>query len=372
MALGHNPSIVRSGLVFCVDAANPKSRLGSNLLTELTSVSNFPANQNVTVTRLSRGEILAVTNQNTSSPGVWPIGGTISVSANTQYTLRVNGTVVSGSAPFLYVNGTTTGDVVWTGNPLTTSGGYVENTFNTGSNTSVRVGVLWNSPTLGSTFTISDIGLFRTDRWYDLSGNAYNGTLTNGPAFSSTNNGYFTFDGTNDYVSYSSTAVGVSVGSTISELTINTWVYWNSFPTNTIDEIVSWWATGSQTYSDGFLGTSCTSNGGGTNANPMIRFGDGWANTGASFTAATDVNKWWCITAVKTASNAYVYKNSDLAATKGSALDWGFNDNLAIGRQHAAGEYLNGRIGVIQFYNRALTAVEIAQNFNAVRDRYGI
>jgi hypothetical protein len=37
--------------------------------------------------------------------------------------------------------------------------------------------------------------------WKDLSGNAYNGTLTNGPTFSNINGGTIVFDGTNDYVS---------------------------------------------------------------------------------------------------------------------------------------------------------------------------
>jgi hypothetical protein len=35
---------------------------------------------------------------------------------------------------------------------------------------------------------------------YDLSGNANNGTLVNGPTFSSANNGVLTLDGSNDYV----------------------------------------------------------------------------------------------------------------------------------------------------------------------------
>lgn len=222
--------------------------------------------------------------------------------------------------------------------------------------------------------TFSSVGTtnFTPDTWYDVSPSRNTGTLTNGVGFGQSGTRYFEFDGINDYINFSSTAYGVSIGDTISELTINAWVYWNSFPTNTIDEIVSWWATNSQTYLDGFLGTSCVSNGGGTNANPMIRFGDDWANTGASFTASADVNKWWCITAVKTSNNAYIYKNAVLAATKGSALNWGFNDNLAIGRQHAAGEYLNGRISSIQLYNRALSQAEILQNFQSLRGRFGI
>jgi hypothetical protein len=33
---------------------------------------------------------------------------------------------------------------------------------------------------------------------------------------------------------------------------------------------------------------------------------------------------------------------------------------------------LNGKISTAKIYNRALSAAEISQNFNAARDRYGI
>ncbi len=36
--------------------------------------------------------------------------------------------------------------------------------------------------------------------WTDLSGNVYNGTLTNGPTFSAANMGSIVFDGTNDNI----------------------------------------------------------------------------------------------------------------------------------------------------------------------------
>ena len=206
--------------------------------------------------------------------------------------------------------------------------------------------------------------------WRDLSGNNNNGTLQNGVGFSAEEGGSLIFDGVDDYVSFTSNCYNIPLNNTITELTIDVWIYWNSFPINNIDEIVSWWETGTQTHFDGFLGVTCSANGGGTNTNPMIRFGDGWANTGASFTASTDVNKWWNITAVKTADNAYVYKNSILSATKGSSLSLGFNNVLNIGRQHGAGEHINARISNIKLYNRALSAAEVLQNYNALKDRY--
>lgn len=186
-------------------------------------------------------------------------------------------------------------------------------------------------------------------------------------------NADITFDGTNDHISFSNNLLvpGVALEGTISELTIDAWVNWNTFaPSGNYDEIISWWKGGTQTYLDGFLGASKT--GGFSSTNPGLRFGDGWTNTGVSFTAATDVNKWWNIVAIKTATDAYIYVNGELRATKGSPLSWGFNDYPSIGRHPNYVEWLDGKIGALKLYNQALTAEEVQRNFNGIRSRFGI
>ena len=56
--------------------------------------------------------------------------------------------------------------------------------------------------------------------WTDLSGNGYNGTLTNGPTYSSNNSGYIAFDGSNDVVT-GSIATSLFTGAH----TITCWFY---------------------------------------------------------------------------------------------------------------------------------------------------
>ena len=200
-----------------------------------------------------------------------------------------------------------------------------------------------------------------------------NGTLTNGVGFDSANGGSWTFDGADDYITFGNNFLvpGISQYDTITDLTINVWVNWDTFAvTGTHDEIISWWRSGSSTYVDGFLGTTKT--GGGSATNPCIRFGDGWGNTGVTFTAATDVGKWFNIVAIKTSNNAYVYVNGVLRATKGSALSWGFNDYPAVGRHPNLGEWLDGKVSNIKLYNTALTATEVLQNYNAQKSRFGL
>jgi len=39
---------------------------------------------------------------------------------------------------------------------------------------------------------------------------------------------------------------------------------------------------------------------------------------------------------------------------------------------HATARELNGGLGEIRVYNRALSATEVSQNFNATRSKYGV
>jgi len=55
--------------------------------------------------------------------------------------------------------------------------------------------------------------------WTDLSGNGNNGTLVNGPTFSSANGGSIVFDGSNDYMTSSFTFTANQA------MTISGWLY---------------------------------------------------------------------------------------------------------------------------------------------------
>jgi hypothetical protein len=69
--------------------------------------------------------------------------------------------------------------------------------------------------------------------WNDLSGNGNNGTLTNGPTFSSANGGSIVFDGVDDTITvpYSSTLDPTG------GITIEAWIYANNITTNRYYEI---------------------------------------------------------------------------------------------------------------------------------------
>ena len=73
-------------------------------------------------------------------------------------------------------------------------------------------------------------------------------------------------------------------------------------------------------------------------------------------------------------SNAYIYLNGSLSATKGSALTYTGTGPFLIGRQgeYAGGEYFGGRISSVMVYNRALSSTEILQNYNTQKGKFGL
>ena len=185
MGIGYNPRCIQDGLMLYLDAANLRSVNNIfNYINNPNSITSYAANQNVTISQNGQ-YIQAVAQQNTSTPGVWPIGGLISVPTNAQFRYRVKGFKSSGSTPYLYINGNVNSNLVWQGLPLLDTNSWVENVFNTGSNTQIRVGVLWSAPSIGSTFQIEDVTLNRIDLWNDITGNQRNCVLTNGPTYNS-------------------------------------------------------------------------------------------------------------------------------------------------------------------------------------------
>jgi hypothetical protein len=70
---------------------------------------------------------------------------------------------------------------------------------------------------------------------------------------------------------------------------------------------------------------------------------------------------------------------STIDAGSSGSLTYAVNNNFVIGAEAAGGatnsitgSFLTGRIGAIQMYSVALTDAQVAENFTALRGRYGI
>ena len=189
--------------------------------------------------------------------------------------------------------------------------------------------------------------------WNDMSGNGNNGTLTNGPTYSSANGGSIVFDGTNDYVS-------------------------GSIPTLTNWSITLWYRSADITSKQVFYPFSgqAGANGlgfGGTfdaSTNNRWYFFDGNNPSFSNSNTAVTTNVWYYLVVTKSSTTYNLYTNGSLSlSTTGSDLSL---VQYNLGRRGDNQWYVNGQIAQASLYNRALSAAEISQNFNALRGRYGI
>jgi hypothetical protein len=200
--------------------------------------------------------------------------------------------------------------------------------------------------------------------WTDLSGNGSNGTLVNGTGYSFNNNGIMTFDGVNDYVNAG------NLGSFFTQGVISYWMnsskvenYRNTFSTDYlgINKGIRF-----EQYSPG-------SSIGGFNV-VIGNDGGAWFAYDYSPSASLTANTWYNVILVwnTTTNNVVGYLNG-VQKFNATHNRWATTlPSVSIGSGFDASRYFAGSISNVSIYNRALTAAEIQQNFNATRSRYGI
>jgi hypothetical protein len=199
--------------------------------------------------------------------------------------------------------------------------------------------------------------------WVDLSGNGNNGTLTNGPTFSSANGGSIVFDGTNDYVNIPFSPQ-FPIGS--SARTLCAWFYVTSVSgSREIFSIGGNTVAGSRSAlwidSTNIIGVECLNNGVLTDSWTGINT---WVNLCATFETGGNTHSF----------KIYVNGTQRATTTIGTAVTLNSLSTAAvIGWVAGAGAFVHMFIGNIPqalLYNRALSASEILQNYNATKGRF--
>jgi len=213
--------------------------------------------------------------------------------------------------------------------------------------------------------------------WTDLSSTQITGSLTNGPTFNSANGGSIRFDGTNDYVNLGSSntlnftdAFSVSFW-TNSNLSVNNYQYFvdrweyqsGNFRQWSFDNSTG--PVGSITWSLNTIGFRITS-----------------AGTDATATRITSSNvsysnQWINVCGIWDKTNIHLYINGISASNPvaASTMVSTPDKNTFIGNtpSFASGHYpLSGSIAITSMYNRALSATEVLQNYNALKGRFGL
>jgi len=206
--------------------------------------------------------------------------------------------------------------------------------------------------------------------WRDISRGGNNGTLINGPTFDSGNGGSIVFDGTNDYADC---GIIPSLPSGTQDRTLMGWVQDNSL-SDYVGDLVAMFGYGNNVSPGNFFMVSI---GGTTFNNRKLIIWTYTRNHISSFSITR--NEWTHITATVTQDSPNprltIYKNgiSDSGSTQ--AINTINTQPFQIAEWTQSSAYainLKGRVSQIQAYNRALSATEILQNYNATKTRFGL
>jgi hypothetical protein len=279
--------------------------------------------------------------------GFSSVSSTIDIYPNDWYRITLTATSNTSTSLFvqLYLVSNVTNSSVYTGDG--TSGIYIWGAqLETSSLASPYYPTTASAKNRGTTLT-------------DLSGRGNNGTLVNGPTYSSANGGSLVFDGVDDYVSFTSNP------SLTNQMSAEVWVKLNDPQgVNASGLILGRENSYRMLYSSSAIDWICAT----TN--------NGWYTTGTAITAGsvTPFSSTLHIVATYDGVNNKIYINGTLRTT-GSLIS---GDVLTSGTYYlmrtTAGnvDYGQGNIYSHKIYNRALTAQEIQQNFIATKGRYGI
>ena len=194
-------------------------------------------------------------------------------------------------------------------------------------------------------------------------------TLVNGTGFSSANGGSFIFDGTNDFLNIANTnllAFGTNPFS-IDFWLYSTYVHSGGALYRTILSSYDNYNGVYQTYF--YLGLF---NNGSTLINRVSFLNSASGNLMGSLGANINVNEWTYVAFTRNADNLICYKNGVLDTTQVSANDFSGTRNARIGGGVDQVNTFQGSLSSFKIYNRALTAQEIKQNYNATKKRYGL
>ena len=187
--------------------------------------------------------------------------------------------------------------------------------------------------------------------WSDLTSSNNDGTFQSGANYSSVDGGVIDFDGTNDHVNFSSEMFNPN-----SDFTISSYV--NLDAINATHTIVS---------TENSSGSFQLRYQSGTGVQIVDSF---VVNVGAFSSSETlSTGTWYNITVTRS-GNTYTYYLNGSSVSSFTSTNTYNHGPRTIGVNISSSEAFNGKISVIRTYNKALTAAEVQQNYNAIKRRY--
>jgi hypothetical protein len=207
---------------------------------------------------------------------------------------------------------------------------------------------------------------------YDLSGNENNANLINGPTYSTSNGGYFSYDGSNDYarIQYSPQIIPIN------QISFEAFAYLSDWDIATDCRVLSatqggGWQIGlneSGYITSGYFGI-------------MIYISQLGDYTTLRVARSSISSGWHHICGTFDGRYATMYIDgtqsvqNDLGGIK--TISYSYDSPVLIGGELAdagsvSGQYWPGYIGPVKIYNKGLSATEVLQNYNALKSRFGL
>jgi hypothetical protein len=188
---------------------------------------------------------------------------------------------------------------------------------------------------------------------YDLSSNAYVGSILNGASYSNNRTGALLFDGANECVQFYN-----AILSGAQDFTIESWAYNTKTPAGTPGSdgtIFANYGIGNLQffYSYQYIGL--------------------WLNNNSAYVPNPQRIYQYGpmqLTATRSGSNLSIYLDGVLVDTGSSGDTIGTTTNFRIGANTAGTERFIGYVYNLKIYNRALPQSEIISNYNALKNRY--
>jgi len=364
MSLQHSPSIVTNGLVMYYDMANTARSFKGMPTTNL--IGNPNSGINITSSDVPAG--VQVPGYFSTSSGYNVIDWSVTPTAATggTFTSSVYMRSPGGVSTYLMYIYTGTGpDGGWYGpasGALTSSWQRYSGAISgyTGTISTMRIYRVNSLGTIEIAAPQLEATSFATPFIYGTRSNTQAILdLTNNNTLTATNLAYasdntFSFSGSNSYITApSSSTVAFGAG----DFTIGCWIY-----PSTVSGYTHMIALPDQ-------GTFALKSETGTGN--IYFYTPGWTSYGSTPGWTLTANAWNYVVFTRSASVGYAYLNGVSYGSK-TGFTNSFTAQILNIHNGWLTEFVDCKLPTAQIYNRALTATEVAQNFNALRSRYGI
>ena len=194
--------------------------------------------------------------------------------------------------------------------------------------------------------------------WTDISGKGYDGTLINGPTFSSDNLGYIVFDGSNDRVD----GVHNSELNLRNDVTVECWFR----RTGSRGDWVRVFGKGDSSNRTYGLWYHVNSN------YFLYQRYNGSSNMNILLTKSVVLNTWYHMVGTSSGSTHTLYVNGVKEGTvSNSSTFYSSTNPYKVGYGNIHSTHI-GNVSNCRIYNRGLSEAEVKQNYNALKGRFGL